>query len=151
MTVPDDKINAELVALRAECARLHGQLTATRRFVLSESDRQELEMFGVARINGRQMTTDEVRAALAETGDQRDVQIADPDPGVATVLDEVEPPGMTERRERSLRRIIRRRFGVLGDDAIRVAAAAVRVQHPEWTAEQVEQGALVHLVARDAS
>jgi hypothetical protein len=49
-------------------------------FVLCEGDRNELELYGVANINGVRMTVDEVRAKLAKA--QQGVKIADPAPAL---------------------------------------------------------------------
>jgi hypothetical protein len=48
-----------------------------RAFFLSEGDRQELELHGFTNINGRRMTTAEVRAELAKSETQKGVTIAD--------------------------------------------------------------------------
>lgn len=78
-----DQIAAERDQLRAENAALRGQLTAAgrggyqpaQRFALSEGDRQELEMNGVAVIGGRRMTREDVLEAL---GPDSQVEIAEP-------------------------------------------------------------------------
>jgi hypothetical protein len=87
----------ELERLRAENERLRGQLAAAgaavgvvapvHRFFLTEGDRQELELYGVANINGRRMTTEEVRAELAKSDTQSGVEIADADPALSRAGD----------------------------------------------------------------
>jgi uncharacterized small protein (DUF1192 family) len=81
----------ELANLRAENERLRAQLAAAGRpssaapqhtFVLSEGDRQELELYGVANINGRRMTRDEVLAEVAKAGVQNGIEIATPAAGL---------------------------------------------------------------------
>lgn len=77
----------ELANLRAENARLRAQLLASGQqptgpaqaqhtFTLTEGDRQELELYGVATVGGRLMTIDDVRAAAADAG--LEVSLADP-------------------------------------------------------------------------
>jgi hypothetical protein len=77
----------ELAALRAENARLRQQLISSgqqpagaaqtqHRFALTEGDRQELELYGVATIGGRLMTVDDARTAAEEAG--LEVTIGDP-------------------------------------------------------------------------
>lgn len=84
MSETKDQIAAERDALRDENRRLRAQLTAAgrdasaapHRFVLSEGARQELALYGVANIDGRRMTSDEVADRLGE--DQQDVDLPDP-------------------------------------------------------------------------
>lgn len=79
-----DQIAAERDKLREENQRLRGQLAAAGRpgyqpsqtFTLSEGARQELESTGVANINGRRMTREDVLAELGD--DQAAVEIAEP-------------------------------------------------------------------------
>jgi hypothetical protein len=74
-----DELKRENESLRrAQGASRPGVWQPTR-FLLTEGDRQELEMFGVATIGGRRMTIDEVRDKVAGT-DQADVQLNDPTP-----------------------------------------------------------------------
>lgn len=89
-------VTAERDALRAENENLRGQLSAAsatqpgtaapvqHRFILSEGHRQELATTGAANIDGRMMTTEEVRAALGE--DQKGVKIPDVDPASALTV-----------------------------------------------------------------
>ena len=81
-----DEIAAERDRLRADNEQLRGQLAAagaTRQpyrpipFMLTEGARQELEMYGVATINGRQYTREEALAA-AEAAGQTGIEIAEP-------------------------------------------------------------------------
>lgn len=69
----------ELAALRAENARLRQQVLASGQqpagpaqaqhtFTLTEGDRQELELYGVATIGGRLMTVEDARAAAEGAG-----------------------------------------------------------------------------------
>lgn len=83
------ELTAERDALRAENENLRGQLAAAgaarpaaaapveHRFMLSEGDRQELELRGVVNIGGRQYTTAEVRKLLAADPRLAGVEIAD--------------------------------------------------------------------------
>jgi hypothetical protein len=74
-----DQLLAENETLRAQLAaagRPAGAYQPTR-FLLTEGDRQELQIFGVATIGGRLLTIDQVREKLAGT-DQADVPLADP-------------------------------------------------------------------------
>lgn len=85
MAETKEEIGAERDRLRTENASLREQLAAAgvvrpaavHRFQLSEGDRSELEMHGSANIGGKLMTADEVRALLAESGDQAGVVIGD--------------------------------------------------------------------------
>lgn len=91
MSETKDDIAAERDRLRAENSDLRTQLATTgaarapraqHQFFLSEGVRQELELNGWASVDGRIMTADEVRAALAG-GPQDGVEIADVDPETA--------------------------------------------------------------------
>lgn len=85
-----DQIAAERDALRAEVEKLRGQLTAAgaarpgtaapaeHQFVLTEGHRQELATTGVANVDGRLLTRDQVIARLGK--DQRGVDIPKVDP-----------------------------------------------------------------------
>jgi hypothetical protein len=88
-----DELKRENESLRrAQGASRPGVWQPTR-FLLTEGDRQELEMFGVATIGGRRMTIDEVRDKVAGT-DQADVQLNDPTPEMDR-RDELVGPGAT--------------------------------------------------------
>ena len=74
-----ESLRAELDAARAERDELKAQLfnlggpvrtpiVPVHRFAVSEGERQELEMYGVATVNGRLMSTEEVRKAAAAVG-----------------------------------------------------------------------------------
>jgi hypothetical protein len=87
MSETKDDIAAERDALREENRRLSAQLVAAGRpaagayrpaaeFQLSEGDRQELQIYGVANIGGRLRTIDEVRGMLGEK--QQGVELTDP-------------------------------------------------------------------------
>lgn len=87
MAETKDDIAAERDQLAAQVKQLQAQLAAgggarvaapTYTFALTEGDRQELELYGVATIGGKRMTVDQARAAAAEAGLQ--VQIDDPAP-----------------------------------------------------------------------
>lgn len=93
MSETKEEIAAQRDALQAENENLRGQLAAAgatrglsapaaHRFFLTEGDRQELELKGVANIGGRLMTTEQVLAKLAEQGETR-VEIADASPAAA--------------------------------------------------------------------
>ena len=58
-------------------------------------------------------------------------------------------PVLEPRRERALRRLIGMHFGPMADGAIRAAETAVRARRPEWTALQVQHGALLYLGSRE--
>jgi hypothetical protein len=81
-------LEAENAQLRDQVDNLRGQLVAAagatpagyqpaQRFFLSEGDRQELELHGVANIGGRLLTRDQVLAKLAG-GPQSAVEIREP-------------------------------------------------------------------------
>jgi hypothetical protein len=85
-------LEAQLAAARAENENLRGQLAASgagatgrayqapHEFILSEGDRQELELHGVANIGGRLMTRAEVLELLADSRTQSGVEIGEPGP-----------------------------------------------------------------------
>lgn len=90
-------LEAENAQLRDQVDNLRGQLVAAagatpagyqpaQRFFLSEGDRQELELYGVANIGGRLLTRDQVLAKLAG-GPQSAVEIRKPKPGVDRTAD----------------------------------------------------------------
>lgn len=73
-----DQLQAENEQLRgqlAAAASRPGPVTPTHTFQLTQGHLVELETYGVTNINGRQYTTDEVRAKL--TGDQAGLHIED--------------------------------------------------------------------------
>jgi hypothetical protein len=88
MSETKDQIADERDRLREENQRLRAQLaeaSATtaggayrpaQQFVLSEGDRQELEMRGTVNVGGRMRTADEVRDMMGERG--ADVPIGEP-------------------------------------------------------------------------
>lgn len=84
---------AEAETLRAENAHLRAQLAAqpartpmvpVHRFAVSEGERQELELYGVATVGGRLMSTEEVRKAAAAVG--LAIEIKDAAPGLKREL-----------------------------------------------------------------
>jgi hypothetical protein len=74
-----DELKRENESLRRAAGANRPGVWQPTRFLLTEGDRQELEMFGVATIGGRRLTIDEVREKVAGT-DQADVQLNDPTP-----------------------------------------------------------------------
>jgi hypothetical protein len=92
-------LEAELASAKQELELMRGQLAAAGAdrpdkaaagkhvFFLSEGVRQELEMFGVANVDGQLMTADAVRARL--TGDQEGVEIKEAAPELARQAPEV--------------------------------------------------------------
>lgn len=91
MAETKDEISAERDDLREENNRLRAQLAAAGRqpgqspaahqFVLSEGDRQELVMHGVANIGGKRMTREDVVAALHELSDDQPIAASEDDNG----------------------------------------------------------------------
>lgn len=89
MSETKEQVTEQRDALLAEVERLRGQLAAAgtravdapaaHRFFLSEGGRQELELYGVVNIGGKQRTRDEVLAMLDDS--QAGVEIAEVDPG----------------------------------------------------------------------
>lgn len=88
MAQTKEEIAADRQRLLEENARLRAQLTAAGRspvaapehtFMLSEGDRQDLELHGGVSIGGRYMTAAEVRAAMAEADVQHGVPISEPE------------------------------------------------------------------------
>jgi hypothetical protein len=88
-----DELKRENESLRRAAGSSRPGVWQPTRFLLTEGDRQELEMFGVATIGGRRMTIDEVRDKVAGT-DQADVQLNDPTPEMDR-RDELAGPGAT--------------------------------------------------------
>lgn len=83
----NEKLSQQLAAADDANENLRGQLAAAgaarqtgqvvREFALSEGDRQELEVYGVVNIDGRQYTTDQVRKELAKNPRYANVEIED--------------------------------------------------------------------------
>lgn len=88
MAETKDDIAADRQRLLDENARLRARLQAAglgpvaapeHTFMLSEGDRQDLELHGGVSIGGRYMNTAEVRAEMARAGVQHDVPISEPE------------------------------------------------------------------------